>query len=56
MPERKRVVAPCAKDPAWAAGRPPLTPLTTEQAAKVTNDLKALGFGMPGLRQEIATV
>ena len=52
IPALKAVIAHYAKDPAWATVRPPLTPLTSEQAAKVISDLEALGFEMPGLRQE----
>jgi 4-hydroxy-tetrahydrodipicolinate synthase len=55
IPALKAVIAHFAKDPAWATVRPPLTPLTTEQAAKVVQDLQALGFDMPGLRREPAT-
>jgi 4-hydroxy-tetrahydrodipicolinate synthase len=51
IPALKAVVAHFAKDPAWATVRPPLTPLTSEQAAKVVRDLEALGFGMPGLKR-----
>ena len=55
IPALKAVIAHYAKDPAWATVRPPLTPLTTEQATKVVQDLQALGFDMPGLRKEAAT-
>jgi len=55
IPALKAVIAHYAKDPAWATVRPPLTPLTTEQAAKVVQDLHGLGFEMPGLRREAAT-
>ncbi len=55
IPALKAVIAHYAKDPAWATVRPPLVPLTTEQATKVVQDLQALGFDMPGLRKEAAT-
>jgi 4-hydroxy-tetrahydrodipicolinate synthase len=55
IPALKAVIAHYAKDPAWATVRPPLTPLTTEQAGKVVQDLHGLGFEMPGLRREAAT-
>jgi 4-hydroxy-tetrahydrodipicolinate synthase len=55
IPALKAVIAHFAKDPSWATVRPPLTPLTAEQAAKVVQDLQALGFEMPGLRRETAT-
>ena len=55
IPALKAVIAHHAKDPAWAMVRPPLMPLTTEQATKVIRDLEALGFEMPGLKREAAT-
>ncbi|HEV7799568.1 MAG TPA: dihydrodipicolinate synthase family protein [Burkholderiales bacterium] len=55
IPALKAVVAHYANDPAWAAVRPPLDPLTKEQTAKVIQDLEKLGFEMPGLRKETAT-
>jgi 4-hydroxy-tetrahydrodipicolinate synthase len=54
IPALKAVIAHYAKDPAWATVRPPLVPLTTEQATKVIRDLDGLGFEMPGLRREAA--
>jgi 4-hydroxy-tetrahydrodipicolinate synthase len=51
IPALKAVIAHHAKDPAWATVRPPLTPLTKEQAAKVVSDLEALAFEMPGLKR-----
>ena len=54
IPALKAVVAHYANDPAWATVRPPLDPLTKEQAAKVIQDLETLGFEMPGLRKETA--
>ena len=56
IPALKAVVAHYARDPEWATVRPPLTPLTREQAAKVIADLEKLDFNMPGLRRETATV
>jgi len=49
IPALKQVVAHFANDPAWATVRPPLTELTAAQAKKVIDDLKKLGFDMPGL-------
>ena len=49
IPALKAVIAHYARDPAWATVRPPLTPLSSEQARKVIGDLEALGFDMPGL-------
>ena len=54
IPALKAVVAHFAKDPVWATVRPPLTPLSKEEAAKVVRDLEALDFDMPGLRKETA--
>jgi 4-hydroxy-tetrahydrodipicolinate synthase len=54
IPALKAVVAHFAKDPVWATVRPPLTPLSKEEAAKVIRDLEALDFDMPGLRKETA--
>ena len=51
IPALKAVIAHYAKDPVWATVRPPLTPLTKEQATKVVSDLAALGFQMPGLKR-----
>jgi 4-hydroxy-tetrahydrodipicolinate synthase len=55
IPALKAVVAHYAKDPEWATVRPPLVALPKDQAAKVIQDLEALGFEMPGLRREAAT-
>ena len=55
IPALKAVIAHYAKDPAWATVRPPLVPLTSEQATKVIRDLEGLGFEMPGLRREATT-
>jgi len=35
----------------WTTVRPPLTELTAAQAKKVIDDLKKLGFDMPGLAE-----
>ncbi|MBM3359510.1 MAG: dihydrodipicolinate synthase family protein [Betaproteobacteria bacterium] len=51
IPALKQVVAHYAHDPAWVSVRPPLVELTAEQAAKVIEGLKTLGFTMPGLTQ-----
>jgi 4-hydroxy-tetrahydrodipicolinate synthase len=56
IPALKAVIAHHLKDPSWATVRPPLTPLTQEQAAKVIADLEKLEFSMPGLRRETAAV
>ena len=55
IPALKAVVAYYARDPVWTTVRPPLVALTKEQSAKVIQDLKGLGFDMPGLRREPAT-
>jgi 4-hydroxy-tetrahydrodipicolinate synthase len=51
IPALKQVVAHYANDPAWTTVRPPLTELTAAQAKKVIDDLKKLGFDMPGLAE-----
>jgi 4-hydroxy-tetrahydrodipicolinate synthase len=55
IPALKAVVAHYAHDPAWTTVRPPLVALSKEQSAKVIEDLRSLGFDMPGLRKEAAT-
>ncbi len=45
----KETVAHCAADPAWRTVRPPLSPLSREQAADLLSALSRLGFAMPGL-------
>jgi len=55
IPALKAVIAHYAKDPAWPTVRPPLVPLTADQATKVIHDLEGLGFAMPGLKREAAT-
>ena len=54
IPALKAVIAHHLKDPDWAMVRPPLVPLTKEQAQKVIDDLEKLDFEMPGLRREAA--
>ncbi len=51
IPALKAVVAHYANDPTWATVRPPLTELTAAQAKKIVDDLKKLGFDMPGLER-----
>ena len=55
IPALKAVVAHYAHDPSWKTVRPPLVALSKEQSAKVIDDLRSLGFDMPGLRKEAAT-
>jgi 4-hydroxy-tetrahydrodipicolinate synthase len=55
IPALKAVIAQYAHDPAWTTVRPPLVALPKEQSAKVIQDLRSLGFDMPGLRKEAAT-
>jgi len=45
----KEIVAHHAGDPAWRTVRPPLTPLSREQAAGLLAALGQRQFGMPGL-------
>ena len=56
IPALKAVIAHYSKDAAWSTVRPPLVPLTKDQAAKVIADLQNLDFEMPGLQKETATV
>jgi 4-hydroxy-tetrahydrodipicolinate synthase len=51
IPALKAVVAHYAKDPQWAAVRPPLTELTAAQAKSVIDGLRRLNFDMPGIEQ-----
>ncbi len=53
VPALKRVVAHFHNDPAWAAVRPPLTPLDAGQSAALIADLAAIGFTL-GERQRAA--
>ncbi len=45
----KQAIAIYADDPAWSRVRPPLVELTAAQAKSLEAELKAIGFGMPGL-------
>jgi 4-hydroxy-tetrahydrodipicolinate synthase len=45
----KQAIAIYTDDPEWVRVRPPLVELTTEQAESLATDLKAVGFGMPGI-------
>jgi len=48
---QSRPIAHYGGDPSWTTVRPPLSPLTPEQAAVLIEKLNAKGFAMPGLRQ-----
>jgi 4-hydroxy-tetrahydrodipicolinate synthase len=50
IPALKAAIAHWGGDPAWATVRPPLVPLTAQQAADLVAKLEAKGFDMPGLR------
>ncbi len=45
----KEILATHAKDPTWRTARPPLSPLSHEQAADLLADLQQRQFAMPGL-------
>jgi 4-hydroxy-tetrahydrodipicolinate synthase len=45
----KQAIAIYANDPEWTRVRPPLVELTTEQAKLLAEELKAIGFTMPGI-------
>ena len=49
IPALKATIAHCGDDPAWAAVRPPLQPLTGAQAGALRQSLADHGFSMPGL-------
>ena len=49
IPALKATIAGFGNDPAWKTVRPPLVELTAEQERTLLSDLKAAGFGMPGL-------
>ena len=49
IPALKSIVAHFANDPAWRTVRPPLVELTRDQEENLLRELKASGFGMPGL-------
>jgi 4-hydroxy-tetrahydrodipicolinate synthase len=46
----KQAIAIYANDSEWARVRPPLVELTTEQAKSLAEQLRAIGFAMPGLK------
>jgi 4-hydroxy-tetrahydrodipicolinate synthase len=52
----KQAIAIYANDPAWPTVRPPLVPLTSEQAQSLAQELKQIGFTMPGLKRPEAAV
>jgi len=47
----KQAIAHFGDDPTWATVRPPLLPLTAEQAAAFIIELQQIGFTMPGLKR-----
>ena len=47
----KQAIAIYANDSEWARVRPPLVELTTEQAKSLAEQLRAIGFAMPGLKR-----
>jgi 4-hydroxy-tetrahydrodipicolinate synthase len=47
----KQAVAHFSDDPQWAMVRPPLEPLTQEQAASLIEELRQIEFAMPGLKE-----
>ena len=49
IPALKATIAGFGNDPQWKTVRPPLVELTAEQEKTLLSDLKAAGFGMPGL-------
>jgi 4-hydroxy-tetrahydrodipicolinate synthase len=51
IPALKQAIAHFSGDSQWAMVRPPLDPLTKEQAAQFIADLKQIEFTMPGLRE-----
>ena len=48
----KQAIAIYADDPAWRTVRPPLVELIPERAEMLARELRAIGFAMPGKRQE----
>jgi 4-hydroxy-tetrahydrodipicolinate synthase len=46
----KQAIAIYANDSEWARVRPPLVELTTEQAKSLAEQLRGIGFAMPGLK------
>ena len=51
IPALKQAIAHFGDDPQWATVRPPLDPLTPQQAASLVLELKQIGFTMPGLKE-----
>jgi 4-hydroxy-tetrahydrodipicolinate synthase len=49
IPALKAAIANFANDPQWKTVRPPLVELNAEQERTLITELKAAGFGMPGL-------
>ncbi len=49
IPALKSVIGHFGNDPQWRTVRPPLVELSKEQEAALIPELKAAGFGMPGL-------
>ena len=49
IPALKATVAEYSGDDAWRRVRPPLVDLGREQSAKLADELRAIGFEMPGL-------
>jgi 4-hydroxy-tetrahydrodipicolinate synthase len=45
----KQAIAIYGNDPEWTRVRPPLVELTTEQARLLADELKTIGFAMPGI-------
>ncbi len=54
VPALKRIVAHFHHDPAWAAVRPPMVPLTEAQSAALLADLAKIGFTLGERRREAA--
>jgi 4-hydroxy-tetrahydrodipicolinate synthase len=50
IPALKAAVAHWSGIAEWATVRPPLVPLTREQASALVGELRQRGFDMPGLR------
>jgi 4-hydroxy-tetrahydrodipicolinate synthase len=49
IPALKATIAAFGNDPQWKTVRPPLVELNADQEKTLISDLKAAGFGMPGL-------
>jgi 4-hydroxy-tetrahydrodipicolinate synthase len=54
VPALKRIVAHFHHDPAWAAVRPPMVPLTEAQSTALIADLAKIGFTLGESRREAA--